>query len=135
MQVSQVMTRNPECAQKGDSLRQVAAQMEAGDFGSVPVLDGGRVAGVVTDRDIAIRGVAQGMSPDDAIESVMTAEAVCVSSDCGVREAAELMQDKQIRRLYVTDSNDALVGVVALADVVDGTSEKLSGETIEKISA
>lgn len=133
MQVSEVMTSNPESAQCGDSLRSVAAQMEQGNFGSVPVLEGERLAGVVTDRDIAVRGVAQGLSPDEPIQAVMSAEAICVSPDCDVQEAAQLMQDQQIRRLYVTD-NDALVGVVALADLVDGTSERVSGETIEKIS-
>lgn len=133
MQISEVMTANPQAAQCGDSLRSVAEQMEQGNFGSVPVLDGGRLAGVVTDRDIAVRGVARGMSPEDPVESVMTAQPVCVGSDCDVQQAAQLMQDKQIRRLYVTD-NDELVGVAALADVVKGASEKLSGETIEKIS-
>jgi len=133
MQISEVMTANPQSAQCGDSLRSVAAQMDQGNFGSMPVLDGERLAGVVTDRDIAVRGVAQGLSPDESIQNVMSAEPVCVGPDCGVQEAAQLMQDKQIRRLYVTD-NDALVGVVALADVVGSASDRLSGETIEKIS-
>lgn len=133
MQISEVMTSNPQAAQSGDSLRTVAGRMEAGNFGSVPVLDGGRLAGVVTDRDIAIRGVAQGLSPDEPVQSVMTAQPVCVGPDCDVQEAAQLMQDKQIRRLYVTD-NDALVGVVALADIVNPASDQLSGQTIEKIS-
>jgi CBS domain-containing protein len=107
--------------------------MQQGDFGSMPVLDNGRLAGVVTDRDIAVRGVAQGLAPNEPVSRVMTADPVCVSRDCDLQEAAQLMQDKQIRRLYVTD-NDALVGVAALADVVGAASDRLSGETIEKIS-
>lgn len=133
MQISDVMTSNPQSAQADDSLRSVARQMESGNFGSVPVLEGERLAGVVTDRDIAIRGVAQGLSPDEPVSSVMTADPVCVGSDCGVQEAAQLMQERQIRRLYVTD-DDSLVGVVALADVVGAANDQLSGETIEKIS-
>ena len=133
MTIAQIMTTNPEAAQAGDTLRQVAARMAAGNFGSVPVLDGGRLAGVVTDRDIAVRGVAKGLSPDEPVRSVMTPDPVCVGPDCGIQEAAQLMQDRQIRRLYVTD-DDALVGVVALADLVGGAGDKLAGQTIEKIS-
>ena len=133
MTIAQMMTTNPQAAQAGDSLRQVAARMEAGNFGSMPVLDGGKLVGVVTDRDIAVRGVAKGLSPDEPVRSVMTPDPVCVGLDCGIQEAAQLMQDRQIRRLYVTDG-DALVGVIALADLVGGAGDKLAGQTIEKIS-
>lgn len=133
MTIAQMMTSNPEAAQAGDTLRQVAARMEAGNFGSMPVLDGGRLAGVVTDRDIAVRGVARGLAPDAPVRAVMTPDPVCVGLDCDIAEAAQLMQDRQIRRLYVTD-DDTLVGVVALADLVGGAGDKLAGQTIEKIS-
>ena len=133
MKISDVMTAQPQAAQAGDSLRSVAEQMQQGDFGSMPVLDNEQLAGVVTDRDIVVRGVALGLVPTEPVSKVMTNQPVCVSSDCDLQEAAQLMQDKQIRRLYVTD-NDALVGVVALADVVDAANDRLSGETIEKIS-
>lgn len=131
--ISQIMTANPQAADARDSLQTVAQAMNAGDFGSMPVLENGRLAGVVTDRDIAVRGVAQGLASDAAISEVMSAEPVCVGPDCDLSEAARLMQDKQIRRLYVTD-NDALVGVAALADVVGAAGDRLSGETIEEIS-
>jgi CBS domain-containing protein len=133
MKISDVMTAEPRSAQAGDSLQSVAQQMKQGDFGSMPVLDDGRLAGVVTDRDIAVRGVAQGLAASEPVSKVMTPDPVCVTSDCDLQEAAQLMQDRQIRRLYVTD-NEALVGVVALADVVDVANDRLSGETIEKIS-
>lgn len=132
-QISEVMTANPQAAQAGDSLQTVAQAMQQGDFGSMPVLDGGQLAGVVTDRDIAIRGVAQGLSANEPVSSVMSDQPVCVGPDCDLQEAAQLMQDRQIRRLYVTD-NDTLVGVAALADVVGAAGDRLSGETIEKIS-
>lgn len=131
--ISEIMTANPQAAEAGDSLQTVAKAMKSGDFGSMPVLDGGRLVGVVTDRDIAVRGVAQGLGGDASASEVMTTQPVCVAPDCDLAEAAELMQDKQIRRLYVTD-NDALVGVAALADVVGAAGERLSGETIEEIS-
>ena len=133
MQISHVMTANPVFAQAADSLQAVAAQMESGNFGSMPVIDGGRLAGVVTDRDIAVRGVAKGCGPDEPVRAVMTADPVCVGPDCDVQEAARLMQEKQLRRLYVTDG-EALVGVVSLGDVALEAGDRLSGETLEEIS-
>lgn len=131
--ISEIMTADPQAADAGDSLQRVAQAMEAGDFGSMPVLEAGRLVGVVTDRDIAVRGVAQGLGCDAAVSEVMSDEPVCVAPDCDLSEAAKLMQDRQIRRLYVTD-NQALVGVAALADVVAAAGDRLSGETIEEIS-
>lgn len=132
--ISQVMTANPQCAQAQDSIQQVARQMQQGNFGSMPVMQDGKFAGVVTDRDIAVRGIAQGYAPEQPVARVMTQQPVCVASDCDIRQAAQTMQEKQIRRLYVTD-NDQVVGVASLADVVAAAGDRLSGETIEAISA
>lgn len=133
MRISEVMTGQPQAAQASDTIQSVAEQMQQGDFGSMPVLDNGRLAGVVTDRDIVVRGIALGLGSSEPVSKVMTDRPVCVTADCDLQEAAQLMQDEQIRRVYVTD-NDALVGVVALADIVDAANDQLSGETIEKIS-
>ena len=133
MRISEVMTANPDTAEAGDSIATVAARMESGNFGSLPVLDGGRLVGVVTDRDIVVRGVAKGFGPDTPVRDVMTPDPVCVEPDSDVEAAAELMQEKQIRRLYVTEG-DKLVGIVAMADVARQGADKLSGETIEAIS-
>jgi CBS domain-containing protein len=108
--------------------------MADGDYGAVPVIDGGRLVGVVTDRDIAVRAIAQGLGPDTRVSEVMTPDPVCVGPDSDVEEAAEIMQEEQIRRLFVTDEADRLVGVVALADVALEDDEELSGETLEEIS-
>ena len=132
-QISEVMTANPQCAQAQDSIQQVAQQMEQGNFGSMPVMQDGKFAGVVTDRDIAVRGVAQGCAPDQPVQQVMTQQPVCVGPDCDIQEAAQQMQQKQIRRLYVTE-NDKVVGVAALADVVSAAGDQLSGDTIQQIS-
>lgn len=133
MRISEVMTANPDTAEAGESIATVAARMEGGNFGSLPVLDGGRLVGVVTDRDIVVRGVARGSGPDTPVRDVMTPDPVCVAPDSDVEAAAELMQEKQIRRLYVTEG-DKLVGIVAMADVARQGADKLSGETIEAIS-
>ena len=132
-QISEVMTANPQCAQAEDSMQQVAQQMEQSNFGSMPVMQNGKFAGVVTDRDIAVRGVAQGCSPDQPVQQVMTEQPICVSPDCDLQEAAQQMQQNQIRRLYVTE-DDNIVGVAALADVVRAAGDQLSGDTIQQIS-
>lgn len=134
MQVSDIMTLDPETCQPGDTLREVARKMSEGDFGSMPVIEGDRLVGVVTDRDITVRGVAQGLGGDTEVSQVMTPDPVCVSPDTDIEEAAEIMQEEQIRRLYVTDDDDQLIGVVALADVALAEDEELSGETLEQIS-
>ena len=133
MQITDVMTRAPQTASAGDSLQAVAAQMESGGFGSLPVVDNGALVGVVTDRDIAIRGVAAGRSGDTPVRDVMTPDPICVGTDCSVTEAAELMQERQVRRLYIKDG-DALAGVVSLGDVALQATDDLSGRTLEKIS-
>lgn len=133
-QISEVMTANPQYAQAQDSIQQVAQAMQQGNFGSMPVMQDGKFAGVVTDRDIAIRGVAQGFAAEQPVAQVMTQQPVCVGPDCDIQQAAQTMQEKQIRRLYVTD-NDQVVGVAALADVVAAAGDQLSGATIEAISA
>ena len=134
MQVSQIMTPDPDTAQPSDTLRVVAAKMDSGNYGSVPVVDDGRLVGVVTDRDITVRAVARGLGPDTEVGEVMTPDPVCIAPDSELGEAAEIMQEEQIRRLFVTDEDDRLVGVVALADVALEEDEDLSGRTLEEIS-
>ena len=134
MQVSQIMTPDPDTAQPQDTLQAVASRMNSGDYGSMPVVDGGRLVGVLTDRDIAIRAVGEGLGPDTLVSQVMTPDPVCVAADSDVEDAAEIMQEEQIRRLFVTDQDDRLVGVVALGDVALEDDEDLSGRTLEEIS-
>ena len=134
MQVSQIMTPDPDTAQPQDTLQAVAARMSSGDYGSMPVVENGRLVGVVTDRDIAVRAVGQGLGPETAVRKVMTPDPVCVAPDSELEEAAEIMQEEQIRRLFVTDEGDRLVGVIALGDVALEDDEDLSGRTLEEIS-
>ncbi|MGN6279770.1 MAG: CBS domain-containing protein [Sphingomonas sp.] len=133
MTITDVMTADPQTVSADDDLQTVAAKMAEGNFGSLPVLDGGALVGVVTDRDIVIRGVATGKLPGDRVRDVMTPSPVCVGVDCSVADAAKTMQDQQIRRLYVTDG-DKLAGVVSLGDVALQAGDALSGKTLEQIS-
>ena len=133
MQIAEVMTPNPVAAEAQDSLQKVAQQMASGDFGSLPVLEDGRLVGVVTDRDITVRGVARSCAPETAVREVMSMDPVCIDTDAAVEDAAALMQERQLHRLCVTEQG-SLVGVVAMADVARCAGDRLSGETIEAIS-
>jgi CBS domain-containing protein len=136
MNVSEVMTREVKTVRPDDSLMQAAARMEELDVGMLPVCDGERLVGMLTDRDITTRATAAGMNPRSArVQEVMTADVVYCFEDQDVSEATQLMQEKQIRRLAVLDRSKRLVGVVALGDLAtkhDDQAQK--AETLETIS-
>ena len=136
LRCSEIMTRNVKTAAAGSSLGDVAAIMRDGDMGAVPVVDGGKLVGIVTDRDIVIRGVAEGAGPETPIRNVMTRDLFSVRPDNFVFEAIRLMGDKQVRRLPVIDSNGELKGIIAMADVaLETEDEREIAETLEEISS
>ena len=117
------------------SLRDVAAMMRDGDMGAVPVVDEGKLIGIVTDRDIVVRAVAEGKSADSSIGEVMTSELFTVGPDDFVFEAIRLMGDKQVRRVPVIDNEGQLAGIIAMADVALETEDQREiAETLEEIS-
>jgi CBS domain-containing protein len=136
MQLREIMTKNVETARPDATLFEAAKIMQREDVGSVPVCDGTRIQGMLTDRDIAIRAVAEGRDPfTTLVRDVMTSEVVYGNEKQDVQEAAELMEREQIRRLLVLDDNKNLVGIVSLGDIAtQAGSRKLSGETLEAIS-
>ena len=136
LRCSEIMTRNVKTAGAGSSLRDVAAIMRDGDMGAVPVVDGTKLIGIVTDRDIVIRGIAEGASPETPVSDVMTRELFSVRPDDFVFKAIRLMGDKQVRRLPVIDSNGELQGIIAMADVaLETEDEREIAETLEEISS
>ena len=136
LRCSEIMTRNVKTAAAGSSLGDVAAIMRDGDMGAVPVVDGGKLVGIVTDRDIVVRGVAEGAGPETPISNVMTRDLFSVRPDNFVFEAIRLMGDKQVRRLPVIDSNGELKGIIAMADVaLETEDEREIAETLEEISS
>jgi len=136
LRCSEIMTRNVKTAGAGSSLRDVAAIMRDGDMGAVPVVDGTKLIGIVTDRDIVIRGIAEGASPETPVSDVMTRELFSVRPDDFVFEAIRLMGDKQVRRLPVIDPNGELQGIIAMADVaLETEDEREIAETLEEISS
>jgi len=136
MRCREIMTKNVRTATSDMSLRDAAALMRDGDMGAVPVVDEGKLAGIVTDRDIVVRMVAEGRDAAAPISEAMTAELFTVRPDDFVFEAIRLMGDKQIRRVPVIDNNGDLVGIIAIADVaLETEDEREIAETLEEISS
>ena len=135
MKVSDVMTRNPRTVQLSDTIQAVARIMRDEDTGAVPVVeDGSHVVGMITDRDIVIRAIADG-DMECTVDDIVTDDVVCATPDMSTSEAAELMSEHQIRRLPVVDEDENLVGIGSLGDlaVKEGRDTRM-GETLENIS-
>ena len=136
MQLKHVMTSNVEVIHPDASLQDAAKKMRELDVGSLPVCDGQRLVGTLTDRDITVRAVAEGRDPTATpVRGSMTPEVVYCFEDQAVEEAAKLMKQKQIRRLPVINRDKRLVGIVSLGDLaVDTGNERMAGETLSKVS-
>ena len=134
MKISEVMTPNPKTVKPDDDLQVAACIMRDEDAGSVPVVEDGRVIGMVTDRDIVIRAIADG-DFDCTVEDVCSEDVVCARAEMSTADAAELMSEHQIRRLPVVDQDDRLVGIVSLGDIaVKEGRDARTGDTLENIS-
>jgi CBS domain-containing protein len=132
----EIMTRSVTTATREMSLREVAALMRDGDMGSIPVVENGKLVGIVTDRDIVVRAVADGRSADVPIGDVMTTEVFSARENDFVFEAIRLMGNKQVRRVPIINDAGELVGIIAMADVALETEDELEiAETLEEISS
>jgi CBS domain-containing protein len=133
--IGDVMTTRPRCVSPDTPISQVAELMESEDIGSVPVLEGEQLAGMITDRDIVIRAIAHGKDPRGMpVREVSTRDVVTVGPDHDLSDALQLMARHQIRRLPVVDKENRLVGIVSQADVAFEAKEKAVGEMVEEIS-
>ena len=118
MKANELMTPSPCCASTQDSARDVARLMRDNDCGAIPVVDeGGSVVGMITDRDLAIRALADGKDGDTKVGEIMTASPCCASVDDSVRDIERLMSDNQVRRIPIVDASGCCVGIVAQADL------------------
>jgi CBS domain-containing protein len=136
MKVKDVMTPRCECVDPDTTLEKAAQRMQELDVGPLPVCDHDRLAGIVTDRDIVIRAVADGRDPHTTrVRDIMTPGISYCFEDDDVASAAETMKDKQIRRLVVLNGDKRLVGIVSLGDLAVVTNDQpLAGETLRRIS-
>lgn len=135
MRIADVMTRDVAAIAPETTLKEAAERMRALDVGAIPVVRDGKPVGIITDRDLAIRGVADGAPADTTVGELMSDEIVYVREGDYVEDAAEVMQARQVRRLLVVDDNDQLCGIVSLGDLaLRGDSDELSEETLEDVS-
>jgi CBS domain-containing protein len=136
MKVSEIMTPNVEVITPDASLRDAAQRMKALDVGMLPVCDGERLLGAVTDRDIVVRAAAEGKDVSQTrVSDIMTRQVHYVFEDQDADEAAQVMEDQQVRRVPVLDRNKRLVGIVSLGDVAVRTGDDaMSGDALEAVS-
>lgn len=135
MQLQDVMTPQLETIAQNASMIQAARMMRDHDIGMLPVIEENQIVGVLTDRDIVARGLADGIDPETPVSRIMTSGVEVRHTDDDVEEAAQLMEQKQIRRLVVVDRNERSVGVVSLGDLATRSDQtELSGEILEEVS-
>ncbi|MGE5505007.1 MAG: CBS domain-containing protein [Actinomycetota bacterium] len=137
MQVREVMTPDVVVIGPHASIRDAARRMRDRDVGCLPIADeGGRLLGIVTDRDIAVRAVADNRNPaQTTVRECMSTDLVWVHDDLGVEDAAEMMEREQVRRLPVLDREQRLVGILSLGDISTRTTDRrLAGEVTREVS-
>jgi len=133
--ISDVMSSDVQTISPDATIEEAAQEMRDGDFGLVPVAEDEELLGVITDRDIAIRAVAEGKDPSTLVREIMSEEVVWASEDDSVEDAARIMSDHQIRRLPVVDAEQHLVGIVSLGDfAVDSADIEPVVEALSDIS-
>ncbi|WNG35071.1 CBS domain-containing protein [Archangium violaceum] len=133
--IRDVMTRGVEVIDPNATLKQAAEMMQRFNVGPLPVCAGDKLMGLVTDRDLVVRGIAMGHDPDTSkVSSVMSEDVECIHPDASLEEAAELMKDRQIRRLLVVDDDKNLMGILSLGDLSHEASDTTAAQTLEQIS-
>lgn len=136
MKVRDVMHRGLTCVEPGTHVKDIAQRMRDDDIGAVVVKTDGRLVGVVTDRDITCRVLADGASISKVTaQDIMTKDVVCCSPDDDVAIAVEVMEKKKIRRLPVMDGHQTAIGMLSLGDISHKVSKELSGDVLRAVSA
>ncbi|MCL6678353.1 CBS domain-containing protein [Sphingomonas sp. RG327] len=135
MKVSEVMTRDVKTVRPDQSAQEAASFMLSEDAGSMPVSEGDRLIGMITDRDIAVRGVAKGYGPDTLVRELMTGDVLCARDDESIEDVAAKMSRAQVRRMPVVDSNERLCGIVSLGDLARETDDQSAEQALEGVSA
>jgi CBS domain-containing protein len=133
--IKDAMTSNPQTVTGEQTVVDAARIMKQEDTGIVPIVDGDRLVGVITDRDIAITVVAEGKDPQSTtVTEVASRDLVTIDPQQDLDEALRLMAQHQVRRLPVVEEDGRLVGILAQADVAEHTSDAKTGEVVEEIS-
>ena len=135
MKVHEIMTAHARCVGPDNNLVEAAGLMRSLDVGSLPVCEEDRLIGMVTDRDLALRGTADGKDPNTTpVREVMTQTVVWAFADQEVEEVVRLMEQRQIRRVPVLNREKRLVGIVALGDIAISSNPAFSGMALRDVS-
>jgi CBS domain-containing protein len=119
MQVQRIMTQQVHSIGPGDTIIEAAQSMAENDVGVLPVIESGQLIGIVTDRDIAVRGIAGGVSPSMPVRRIMSRNVASCSPDDSIEDALGTMANEQVRRLPVCDDQERLVGIIGLGDAAN----------------
>lgn len=134
MRVAECMTRDVQVAEPNDTIQQAAKTMAEIDAGILPVRDGDRLVGMITDRDIAIRAVGSGKGCDAPVSEVMTSDVKYCFDDEDADDVMRNMGDLQVRRLPVLNRDKRLVGILSLSDCASGEDAPRAGEALQQIA-
>jgi CBS domain-containing protein len=132
--IQDAMTSNPTTIETATSAREAAQLMKTKDVGSLPIVEDGKLIGVVTDRDLTTRVLAEGKDTQTQVGQIASKDVVTVDPQQSLEEAARLMAEHQIRRIPVVEEDGKLVGILAQADVAEAGHDQLTGETVQQIS-
>lgn len=134
MHVADVMTTNVDYCTLESTCKEVAVKMKELDVGAIPICDNDSLVGIITDRDLVLKGFANNLSGESTIAGLMTEMVVTGTKDMSVEEAAKIMSQEQIRRLPIVENNK-LIGIVSLGDLaVNDQSNDQAGQALEEIS-
>ena len=135
MRARDIMTRKPECCSRHNTARDAARVMRDRDCGCVPIVDdAGRVVGIVTDRDLAIRGIAEGRDVDTLLSELMTSVAVVCGQDDDLRDVEQKMAEMQVRRIPIVDAGGRCLGIISQADIARAASHDDGVVTGEEVA-
>jgi CBS domain-containing protein len=132
--IQDAMTSGPTTITTETTVQEAARLLTSEDVGSLPIVDGDRLVGVVTDRDIATRVVGEGKALETTVGEIASKDLVTIDPQQSLEEAARLMAEHQLRRLPVCEEDGRLVGILAQADIAQTGHDALTGETVQKIS-
>ena len=133
--IRDAMTSNPTSVQRTSTAAEVAQLMKSEDVGSIPIVENDQLVGIVTDRDLVLRVLAEGQDPQSTtVGDIASSDLVTIDPDQTLDEALRLMAQHQVRRLPVVEEDNRLVGMLAQADVATEASDSRTGEMVEEIS-
>jgi CBS domain-containing protein len=135
VEIRELMTKDPACCSPSASVKEAASLMASNDCGLIPVTNAeGELVGVITDRDIACRCVAEGKSAETLVEDIMSSSPITVTIDASVAECCKKMEDNQVRRLPVVDDAGRCCGIVSQADIARHAGEHQTGDLVREVS-